>query len=154
MVVNQTPHDSLGQNLNAFKAGDIIDHRTSKTIYESDNNFFSLLTMNHHPVHTNADFASKQTHGKELVVGTLILSIIVGITVPEISGKALANLGYDKVRHLQPTFIGDTLYARSEVLKIAISDRGNTGVLKVKTIGYNQRKEDVISFERDVLLPR
>lgn len=143
----------IGRAAEAFQVGQIIRHATSKTIYESDNNLFSLLTMNHHPIHTNADYASKQNHGRELVVGTLVLSLIVGMTVPEISGKALANLGYDKVRHLGPTFIGDTLYCRSEVLQITPSKKGNTAVLKVRTFGFNQDGKDVISFERDVLLP-
>lgn len=143
----------IGQTADAFIVGQTIRHATSKTIYESDNNLFSLLTMNHHPIHTNADYANKQNHGRELVVGTLVLSLIVGMTVPEISGKALANLGYDKVRHLGPTFIGDTLYCRSEVLRITPSTKGNTAVLKVRTFGFNQEGKDVISFERDVLLP-
>lgn len=143
----------IGRTADAFQVGQKIRHATSKTIYESDNNLFSLLTMNHHPIHTNADYASEQNHGRELVVGTLVLSLVVGMTVPEISGKALANLGYDKVRHLGPTFIGDTLYCRSEVLKITPSEKGNTAVLKVRTYGFNQNGNDVISFERDVLLP-
>lgn len=143
----------IGQTADAFYIGQTIRHATSKTIYESDNNLFSLLTMNHHPIHTNADYAKHQNHGRELVVGTLVLSLIVGMTVPEISGKALANLGYDKVRHLGPTFIGDTLYCRSEVLQITPSTKGNTAVLKVRTFGFNQEGKDVISFERDVLLP-
>lgn len=143
----------IGQTADAFHVGQTIRHATSKTIYESDNNLFSLLTMNHHPIHTNANYASHQTHGRELVVGTLVLSLIVGMTVPEVSGKAVANLGYDKVRHLAPTFIGDTLYCSTEVLEITPSKRGNTAVLKVRTIGFNQVGTQVISFERDVLLP-
>lgn len=153
--MSQMPEQTfeIGRAAKAFQVGQIIRHATSKTIYESDNNLFSLLTMNHHPIHTNADYASKQNHGRELVVGTLVLSLIVGMTVPEISGKALANLGYDKVRHLGPTFIGDTLYCRSEILQITPSKKGNTAVLKVRTFGFNQDGKDVISLERDVLLP-
>jgi acyl dehydratase len=144
---------SLGEYADSFVVGQKISHATSKTIYESDNNLFCLLTMNHHPIHTNKNFAESQTHGKELVVGTLVLSIVVGMTVPEISGKALANLGYDKVRHLGPTFIGDTIYARSTVLDIVPSKNGNTKVVKVTTTGYNQHNQEIISFQRDVLLP-
>lgn len=144
---------AIGRTADAFHVGDVIKHATSKTIYESDNNLFSLLTMNHHPIHTNADYAQSQRHGQELVVGTLVLSLVVGMTVPEISGKAVANLGYDKVRHLEPTFIGDTIYARSEVLEILPSPNGNMVVLKVRTFGFNQKGDDILSFERDVLLP-
>ena len=99
----------LGLYFEEFEVGGTIEHSLSKTIFESDNNFFSLLTMNHHPVHTNADYASHNQHGKILVVGTLVFSLAVGMTVPDISGKAIANLDYEAIRHLGPVFIGDTL---------------------------------------------
>ena len=99
----------LGLYYEDFEVGSTIHHALSKTIFESDNNFFSLLTMNHHPVHTNADYASKNQHGKILVVGTLVFSLAVGITVPDISGNAIANLEYESVKHLAPVFIGDTI---------------------------------------------
>ncbi len=83
----------LGLYYEDFVEGDVIEHALSKTIFESDNNLFSLLTMNHHPVHTNLDYTSKKQHGKILVVGTLVLSIVVEMTVPDIIGKAIANLG-------------------------------------------------------------
>ena len=91
-------------------------HTLSKTIFESDNNLFSLITMNHHPLHTNIDYAQKSQHGQILVVATLVFSLVVGITVPDISGKAIANLGYDDVKHLAPVFINDTLYARTRII--------------------------------------
>ena len=106
----------LGMYFEEFEVGQEIKHSLSKTIFESDNNFFSLLTMNHHPVHTNADYASRNQHGKILVVGTLVFSLSVGMTVPDISGKAIANLDYENIRHLAPVFIGDTLYVRTKVL--------------------------------------
>ena len=90
----------LGLYYEDFVIGDEIQHSLSKTIFESDNNFFSLLTMNHHPVHTNMDYAAKNQHGKILVVGTLVFSLAVGITVPDISGKAIANLEYESIKHL------------------------------------------------------
>ena len=106
----------LGLYFEDFVIGDEIYHSLSKTLFESDNNFFSLLTMNHHPVHTNIDYASKNQHGKILVVGTLVFSLAVGITVPDISGKAIANLGYEEVKHLNPVFLNDTIYVRSRIL--------------------------------------
>ena len=87
----------IGHYYEDFTVGEVIQHELSKTIFESDNNFFSLLTMNNHPVHTNIDYAAKNQHGKVLVVGTLVFSLAVGITVPDISGKAIANLGYEDV---------------------------------------------------------
>ena len=145
----------LGNYFEDFTEGEIIKHELSKTIFESDNNLFSLLTMNHHPVHTNADYASHNQHGQLLVVGTLVFSLVVGMTVPDISGKAIANLGYEDIRHLAPTFIGDTLYARTRIIsKRESQSKTDRGIIYVETIGYNQRGEDVISFRRNVLVKK
>ena len=138
-----------------FEEGAEIKHALSKTIFESDNNFFSLLTMNHHPVHINVDYANHNQHGKPLVVGTLVFSLVVGMTVPDISGKAIANLGYEDVKHLAPTFIGDTIYARTRIIsKRESKSKPDRGIIYVETIGYNQRGEDVISFRRNVLVKK
>lgn len=145
----------MGLFFEEFEEGSIIRHNLSKTIFESDNNFFSLLTMNHHPVHTNVDYASTNQHGQILVVGTLVFSLVVGMTVPDISGKAIANLGYEEIRHLAPTFIGDTLYARTLIIsKRESKSKPDRGVVCVETIGFNQRGEDVISFRRNVLVKK
>jgi acyl dehydratase len=145
----------LGSYFEEFKEGEIIYHSLSKTIFESDNNFFSLLTMNHHPVHTNLDYASKNQHGRILVVGTLVFSIVVGITVPDISGKAIANLGYEDIKHLNPVFINDTLYAKTKILaKRESKTKPDRGVVYVETIGYNQDGISVISFRRNVLIKK
>ena len=92
----------LGLYFEEFEVGSEIKHALSKTIFESDNNFFSLMTMNHHPVHTNVDYASHNQHGQLLVVGTLVFSLVVGMTVPDISGKAIANLGYETTYYVGP----------------------------------------------------
>ena len=145
----------LGLYFEEFEEGAEIKHALSKTIFESDNNFFSLLTMNHHPVHTNVDYASHNQHGQVLVVGTLVFSLVVGMTVPDVSGKAIANLGYESIKHLAPTFVGDTIYARTKILdKRESKSKGDRGIVYVETIGYNQRGEDVISFSRNVLVKK
>ena len=146
---------NIGNYFEDFSVGQVFEHSLSKTIFESDNNIFSLLTMNYHPVHTNADYASKQQHGQILVVGTLVFSLVVGMTVPDISGKAIANLDYEKIEHLAPTFIGDTLYARTKVLDVRPSkSKTDRGIVYVETIGYNQKGEDVIRFRRHVLIKK
>lgn len=146
---------NIGNYYEDFVVGETINHTLSKTIFESDNNLFSMITLNYHPVHTNADYASKQQHGKILVVGTLVFSIVVGITVPDISGKAIANLDYEKIEHLRPTFLGDTLYARSTILDCRESkSKTDRGIIFVETIGYNQRGEDVLRFRRHVLVKK
>lgn len=145
----------LGMYFEEFEVGQEIRHSLSKTIFESDNNFFSLLTMNHHPVHTNIDYAQKNQHGQLLVVGTLVFSIVVGMTVPDISGKAIANLGYEDVKHLAPVFVNDTIYARTRIRsKRESQSKPDRGIVYVETIGYNQRGEDVISFRRNVLVKK
>ncbi|MDR0732942.1 MAG: MaoC family dehydratase [Dysgonamonadaceae bacterium] len=138
-----------------FIVGETINHALSKTIFESDNNLFALLTMNHHPVHTNLDYAKKNQHGKILVVGTLVFSLVVGMTVSDISGKAIANLDYDDVKHLNPVFLTDTIYAKTTILdKYESKTKNDRGVIYVETVGYNQRGEDVISFKRKVLIKK
>lgn len=145
----------LGLYFEEFEVGSEIKHALSKTIFESDNNFFSLMTMNHHPVHTNIDYASHNQHGQVLVVGTLVFSLVVGMTVPDVSGKAIANLGYENIKHLAPTFVGDTIYARTKILdKRESKSKNDRGIVYVETIGYNQRGEDVISFRRNVLVKK
>lgn len=146
---------NIGNYFEDFVVGETITHSLSKTIFESDNNLFCLLTMNYHPVHTNADYASRQEHGKILVVGPLVFSLVVGMTVPDISGKAIANLDYESIKHLAPTFIGDTLYARTKVLECRESrSKKDRGIVYVETIGYNQDGVDVISFRRHVLIKK
>ena len=146
---------NIGNYFEEFSVGDVIPHSLSKTIFESDNNLFSLLTMNHHPVHTNQDYALKTQHGKLLVVGTLVFSIVVGMTVPDISGKAIANLDYEKIEHIAPVFIGDTLYAKTEVLECRESkSKTDRGIIYVETTAFNQLNVPVLKFRRHVLVPK
>ena len=145
----------LGLYFEDFEVGGEICHALSKTIFESDNNFFSLLTMNHHPVHTNVDYARQNQHGKVLVVGTLVFSLAVGITVPDISGKAIANLGYEEVKHLNPVFVDDTIYVRTRVLdKRESKSKKDRGIIYVESIASNQHGVDVLSFRRHVLVKK
>ncbi len=145
----------LGLYYEDFIVGEEIRHSLSKTIFESDNNFFSLLTMNHHPVHTNIDYAANNQHGQVLVVGTLVFSLAVGITVPDVSGKAIANLGYEDVKHLNPVFINDTIYVRTRVLdKRESKSKPDRGIVYVESIAYNQHGIDVLSFRRNVLIKK
>lgn len=145
----------LGLYFEEFVVGEEIKHSLSKTIFESDNNLFSLLTMNHHPVHTNLDYAAKNEHGKILVVGTLVFSLAVGMTVPDVSGKAIANLGYEDICHLNPVFLNDTLYVRTKVLdKRESQTKKDRGIVYVETVAYNQHGVDVLSFRRKVLVKK
>lgn len=153
--MNYNMKDYFGRYLEEFKVGDIYKHFPSKTILESDNNLFTLITMNHHPLHLDKEYCKKQQHGKILVVGTLVFSIVVGMTVSEISGKAIANLDYEKISHDGPVFIGDTLTAETEILNVKESrNKPDRGIVYVETRAFNQRKEKILTFRRHVLIPK
>jgi len=145
----------MGFYFEDYEVGQVIKHAQSKTIFESDNNIFSLLTMNHHPVHINIDYCQDNQHGQILVPGTLVFCIAVHLTVMDISGKAIANLGYESIEHLHPTFINDTIYSRTEILdKKPSASKSDRGTLYVETTGSNQQGVDVIKFRRKILVKR
>jgi acyl dehydratase len=145
---------SFGRYLEEFQAGEVIIHEPAKTITESDNNLFCLLTMNHHPLHLNSNYAEKTEFGRRVVVGTLVFSLSVGLTVRDISGKAIANLDYEKVHHAAPVYIGDTIRVESEILNIKKSrSKPDRGIIRVRTSAYNQRNQLVLTLIRNVLIP-
>lgn len=145
----------FGNYLEDFYENQVFKHPIGKTILESDNNLFSLLTMNHHPVHLDVEYCKEQQHGQILVVGTLVFSLVVGMTVADISGKAIANLDYEQIMHNAPVFIGDTLRAETEVLSVRKSkSKPDRGVIYVETKAYNQNGKLVLTFRRHVLVPK
>lgn len=146
----------FGGYLESYEAGDVFHHWPGKTITQAEDHLFCLLTMASSPVHTDANYAASNTEwGKNVVVGTLIYSLLLGMSVPDISGRAIANLGVRELRHLRPVFHGDTLYGSSEVLHVRASEtRPLQGILTVRTEGTNQHGDNVCEFERSVLLPR
>ena len=136
-----------------FEVGASYRHRPGRTIGEADNTWFTLLTMNTHPIHFDAEYARHSEFGRPLVNSTLTLSILVGMSVSDVSQKAVANLGWDKVRLPKPVFVGDTLYAESTVLaKRESKSRPSEGIVTVRTVGRNQRQEVVCEFERTILV--
>ncbi|NQZ08730.1 MAG: MaoC family dehydratase [Algicola sp.] len=146
--------EDFGLYLEQFEPGMVIKHNPGRTITESDNSWMTLLTMNQHPVHIDAEHA-KQTEFKQRLVNSVVtFAIINGLTVSSISAKAIANLGWDKVRLPNPVFIGDTLYAQSRVLSVRPSkSRPGQGIVTILTEGTNQRGEIVLSCERSALIP-
>lgn len=146
--------DNFGGFYEDFQSGQLIRHWPGKTIFESDNNLFCLLTRNDNPIHTDEEYMSGHQHGKILVVGTLVISLIVGMTVRETSGKAIANLEYEKITHDGPVFIGDTLYAETEILDTQETSKGNRGIIYVETRGINHRGEKILTVRRRFLVPK
>ena len=144
----------FGRYYEEFTIDQVIKHTVTKTVLESDNNLFCLLTMNHHPVHLDKTYAEMSQHGRILVVGTLVFSLAVGLTVRDISGKAIANLGYDDINHIEPVFLGDTIHAKSRITDVRPSkSKHDRGLVKVSTTAYNQDNKPVLSFKRTILVP-
>jgi len=147
--------ESYGRYLEDFKVGDVYEHRPGRTITEADNTWFTLLTMNQHPIHFDHENAKKGEFGKPLVNSCLTVSIVAGMSVSDVSQKNIANLGWDKIVMPAPVFHGDTLYAESEVLGVRESkSRPTQGIVIVKTLAKNQNGVEVISFERTMLVPK
>jgi acyl dehydratase len=144
-----------GRFLEDFTVGAVYRHGHGRTITETDNTWFALLTNNTHDIHTNADYASHTEFGRPLVVSTLTLAIVTGLSVADVSQNAVANLGWDEVKLTSPVFAGDTLYAESEVQEVRPSrSRPGQGIVRVRTRGFNQRGETVITYSRTVLVYR
>lgn len=151
----QRYRESFGRYLEDFKVGDVYEHRPGRTITEVDNSWFTLLTMNTHPLHFDAEYAKQSEFGKPLVVSALTVSIVLGMSVSDISQKAIANLGWKEIKMTAPVFAGDTLYAESEVLEVRESkSRPGQGIVTVKTLGKNQDGVVVCEFVRSALIPK
>lgn len=147
--------EDFGRCYEDFEIGAIYEHRPGRTISEADNTWFTLLTMNQHPIHFDAAYAAKTEFKRLLVASPLSLAIVTGLTVSDISQKAIANLGWTDIRLTAPVFVGDTLYAESEVLdKRDSRSRPTQGIVKVATRGLNQDGVEVMSFSRSILVPK
>ena len=145
----------LGRWFEEFEVGQVVPHALTRTITESDNIGFSAATLNPAPLHLDSHYAEETTQfGKNVVVGNYVYSILLGMSVPDISGKAIANLEIESLRHVAPTFHGDTLYGETEVLdKTPSRSKDDRGVVYVETRGYNQDGTVVCVFRRKVMVP-
>jgi acyl dehydratase len=144
-----------GRYLEDFEVGAVYKHWPAKTITEADDHLFCLLTMNHHPLHLNDVYARESQHGRNVVVGPLVYSIMLGMSVSDVSGKAIANLATEELSHPAPVFHGDTLFVESKVLEVRRSEsKPDRGIVKVKTDAYKQDGTLVATFKRAVLVPR
>jgi len=145
--------ENFGKYFEDYKAGDIYKHWPGKTITEGDNNLFTLLIMNHNPLHIDKNYCESTQHGKILVVGTLVFSLVAGMSVSDISGKAIANLDYESITHDGPVFIGDTIYAETEILETRESkSKPDRVIIYVETKAFNQNGKKVLTFRRHVLI--
>ena len=151
MVIHERP---FGRCLEDFEVDDIYRHWPGKTITTYDDHLFCLITMNHHPLHLNEWFAENETvYGRTVVVGNLVYSLVLGMSVADVSGSAIANLEVESLTHRLPTFHGDTIYAETRVLEVrGSSSKPDRGVVTVETKGLNQRGEEVCYFRRKIMV--
>ena len=141
-----------GRAFEDIEVGDIYPHRLGRTITDTDNIWFTLLTCNPNPIHFDANYAAKTEWGRPLVDSTFTLALVTGLSVSDVSMNAV-NLGWEDVHLPHPVFAGDTIYARSEVLtKRESRSRPQMGIVMVHTVGYNQDNETVIEFKRTIMV--
>ena len=147
--------EDIGRYFEDFEPGDIYEHRPGRTISEADNTWFTLLTMNTHPVHFDFAYSEKSEFGKPLVNSCLTLSMVAGMSVSDVSQKAVANLGWTDIKLPAPVFIGDTIYAETEVLgKRESKSRPKQGIVAVRTIGKKADGTVFMTFDRTILVAK
>lgn len=152
-VGEQRYRETFGRYLEDFQVGDIYEHRPGRTITETENTWFTLITMNTHPMHFDKEYAKHSEFGQTIVCSPFTVALMVGMSVTDVSQKAIANLGWDDIRMTAPVFVGDTLYAESEVTeKRESKSRPGQGIVTVKTRGYKQDGTPVCSFIRKILV--
>jgi itaconyl-CoA hydratase len=136
-----------------FEVGDVYRHPLGRTVTQTDNIWFTLLTQNTAPIHFDAHYAAQTEFKRPLVDSTFTVALVTGQSVTDISQNVFANLGWDEVRLPNPVFEGDTIYSQSEVLdKRESKSRANVGIVTVKTTGFNQDGTIVITFKRTVMV--
>ncbi len=152
---DQRYRETFGRYYEDFTVGDIYEHRPGRTITQTDNIWFTLLTMNTHPMHFDEEYAKASEFGKCIICSPLTVALMVGMSVSDVSQKAIANLGWTDIKLTHPLFAGDTLYAASEVIsKRESSSRPNAGIVTVQTTGTNQNNKTVCTFSRNMLIAK
>jgi len=148
----QRYREDPGRYFEDFEVGDVYEHWPGRTVTETDNVWFTNLTMNTHPIHFDANYAAKSEFGKPLVNSTFTLALVAGMCVSGTSQKAIANLGWEEITIPAPVFVGDTLYAESEILgKRESKSRPTQGIVRVRHIGKNQDGVIVMNMVRSFL---
>jgi acyl dehydratase len=151
----QRYRETFGRHYEDFEVGDVYEHRPGRTITETDNTWFTLLTMNTHPMHFDAEYAKASEFGRCIVCSPFTVALMVGMSVTDVSQKAIANLGWSDIKLVHPLFAGDTLYAASEVMeKRESKSRAGAGIVTVNTIGTNQDGTVVCTFGRTMLIAK
>jgi itaconyl-CoA hydratase len=149
------PKQWRGRFFEDFDVGDVFQSRLGRTITETDNTWFTTLTMNTNQVHFNAEYAARTRFGRPLVNSTFTLALVTGLTVPDTSENATANLAWTEIKLPRPVFVGDTIWAESEILEVRESaSRPSVGIVTMRCRGINQHREVVIEFRRTFMVYR
>ena len=155
MTVHDAREERFGRYFEEFEVGDVYRHWPGHTITEAEDHLFCMLTQAASPVHLDAHYArTEMEHGRNMVVGTFVYSLLLGMSVPDTSGKAIAALGTESLRHVAPLYHGDTLYGETSVLEKRVSNsRPGAGIVTIETLGLNQDRTRVCEFRRSFLVP-
>ena len=143
---------SYGRYFGELRPGEAFRHWPGRTINEYDDTLLNLLSMNQHPVHLDQHYAQNTQHGRRLVAGPTVISIVIGMTQADIGGRAIETLSYSDIRHTGPVFHGDTLYANSIIVE-AETLPGGRGAVTIETHATNQHQETVSSMRRKIIVP-
>jgi acyl dehydratase len=155
VTIHDAREDRFGRSFEQFEVGDVYRHWPGHTVTEAEDHLFCMLTRAASPVHVDAHYATTEMESRRnMVVGTFVYSLLLGMSVPDTSGKSIAALGTDHLRHLAPLYHGDTLYGESSVLaKRASKSRRGVGIVTIETRGHNQDRTRVCEFQRSFLVP-
>lgn len=146
--------ESHGLYYDQFELGDVIEHRPGRTVTETDNVWQSLIALNSHPLHIDHEYARDTEFGKPLVSSLVTLSLVGGMSTNGTSAKAVANLGWEHIRLPAPVFVGDTLYAETEIVGLRLSNsRPDNGIVTFETTGRKQDGTICVTFRRSALIP-
>jgi acyl dehydratase len=144
---------SYGRYFDELEPGQTFRHWPGRTITEFDDTLFSLLSMNQHPLHIDENFAAGTQHGRRLVEGPIVISLVIGMSQADVGGRALETLEYSEIRHAGPVFHGDTIYAESTIVEKGVFEDGR-GVVAIEHRGVNQRDETVLTMRRKIVVPK
>jgi itaconyl-CoA hydratase len=154
-IGEQRYRESFGRHYEEFEIGDVYEHRPGRTLTQTDNIWFTLLTMNTHPMHFDEEYAKASEFGRCIICSPFTVALMVGMSVTDVSQKAIANLGWTDIRMTHPLFAGDTLTCESKVLeKRESQSRPGAGLVSVQTDGYNQEGTLVCTFKRSMLIAK
>ena len=142
-----------GRYFDELEPGQEFRHWPGRTITEFDDTLFSLMSMNQHPLHIDEHYAAETQHGRRLAEGPLVISLVIGMSQADVGGRALETLEYSDIRHHEPVFHGDTIYAESTIVAKEELPK-DRGVVIVETKGLNQRGETVLAMRRKIVVPK